>query len=112
MARFATVLIPTSDAPIDLTGSNQLAASTATTQLIGKNRIFVISSDQDIMITFGTAAEIAGSTFPAASATYGYRIPANQQTTLDMGQALDTIGLFNLNSSTAAIITIQLLSVV
>jgi hypothetical protein len=79
------------------------AASTAVT--IGAGRIFVINADQDIAISFGAAATII-----APDGTY-YRIPANQQTTFDMGSANDTIKVYNLSATTAANVYIMRLSV-
>ena|ERR1017187_4739468 len=104
MARSASILIPASDVSLNIAA---LAAVTASAiQTIGKNRIFVINADQDISIKFGMAGTLTAAT--AAS----YRIPANQQVTLDTGPALDSFYVFNLNGTTAANVYIQLLSVV
>lgn len=105
MARFSTVLIPSCDAPINIPA---LAASTASAiQTIGRNRLFAINADQDITILFGNAS---GPTITPSSTSY--RIPANQQTTLDTGQAFDSFKVFNNSGTTVANIYIQLLSVV
>jgi hypothetical protein len=78
----------------------------STIQTIGRNRIFAVNADQDISILFGNSA---GPSF--IPSTTNYRIPANQQTTLDMGQAFDSFKVIN-DSATPANVYIQLLSVV
>ena len=101
MARMASILLPSGDADIKLAS---LGTSTSSTeQKIGANRIFVINADQDITIRFGATG------MGAADATY-YRIPANQQTTFDMGPAFSYIRAFNLSASTAANVYIKILS--
>lgn len=105
MARFASILIPAGDADIKI---SSLAAVTASSiQTIGKNRIFVVNADQDITIQFGN---VAGPAFTPSAANY--RIPANQQTTFDMGQAFDSLKVFNLSGTTAANVFLKILSVV
>lgn len=105
MARFSSILIPSADPPIVISA---LAASTASAlQTIGRNRIFALNADQDITILFGNAS---GPTITPNSSSY--RIPANQQTTLDTGSAFDSFKVFNNSGTTVANIYIQLLSVV
>lgn len=104
MARYASILIPSNDLPQKVAN---LGTSTASSAIkIGTNRIFVINADQDITISFGLSTSIVTPT-----AAY-YRIPANQQTTFDMGSANDTIEVYNLSGSTAANVYIMILSVV
>jgi hypothetical protein len=102
MARFANILIPASEGTARVAVS---ANSTSAKLQLGANRIFVINSDHDVNITFGANATI---TTPDATA---YRIPANQQTTFDLGSASDTIELFNPSLTLTANVFIQLLSV-
>ena len=106
MARLSTVLIPSCDAPITISTLGASAASAI--QTVGKNRLFAINADQDLIILFGNKA---GPTI-SPTATVGYRIPANQQDTLDTGNAFDSFKVFNLSGSTAANVYIQLLTVV
>jgi hypothetical protein len=104
MARQASILIASGDAPVKISA---LAASSASgLQTVGRNRIFVINADQDICIVFCISS---GSGLTAT--TNSYRIPANQQTTLDTGQAFDSFSVFN-NSATPCNIYYQTLSVV
>jgi hypothetical protein len=104
MARQASILIASGDAPVKISA---LAATTASSlQTIGRNRIFVINADQDICILFC----ISSGSQPIAT-TSSYRIPANQQTTLDTGQAFDSFTVFN-NSTTPVNVYYQTLSVV
>jgi|SRR5712691_2049922 len=104
MSRIAGILIPACDAPTKFT----LAPTTASSiQTFGKNRIFAINGDQDITILFGNAA---GPSFTPD--TTSFRIPANQQTTLDTGQAFDSFKVFNNNGSSSANVWIQMLTVV
>ncbi len=102
MARYASILIPSCD--VDIKYAALGASSAHTAELIGKRRIFSINADQDITILFGDSTVAA----PDASA---YRIPANQQTVFDMGDAFTYIRVFNLSSSTAANVWIKLLSI-
>lgn len=82
-----------------------LVASTASAVItLGKYRIFVINADQDITISFGLSSNITTPTVAF------YRIPANQQTTFDLGPSADSIQVFNL-ATTAANIFIKALSV-
>lgn len=101
MAVFSAILVPSNDAPIKVAA---LAASTSSAELVmSNNRIFAINADQDITIRFGTSG------MAAADATF-YRIPANQQTTFDLGGAFDRIRVFNQAAATAANVYIELLS--
>lgn len=103
MARLSAILIPAGDTDIKIAA---LATTTASTiQTLGKNRIFVINADQDITIQFGNAA---GPSFTPTAANY--RIPANQQTTFDLGSSFDSLKVFNLSGSTAANIYIKFLA--
>jgi len=99
-------LIPASSPCVNIPGLAYHTVSSPVTTL-GYHGIFVINSDQDISITFGAAASIAT---PTATS---YRIPANQQTTFDLGAASDSLLIFNnAATSVAANIWIQKLSVV
>lgn len=99
MARMSAILIPGSQAAIKIAG-----LTTAQTQLLGKNTIFVINADADINIEFYNSA---GGALVASALSY--RIPANQQTTFDLGNANDTISLF---AAASANVYIKILSVV
>lgn len=93
MARFAQILQFTNETPIKIAG---LAATTASAaQFIGNRRIIAINADQDIMVLTGNS----GVGAPTAA---NYRIPQNQQTTIDMG-ANAYIRVFNNGSSAANI---------
>jgi hypothetical protein len=93
MAVQSAILVPAGDAVQKVSA---LAATTSSAALVlGTNRIFAINADQDITIRFGNAG------LAAADATF-YRIPANQQTTLDLSDQFTQIRVFNLSSSTAA----------
>lgn len=104
MARLSSVLIPSCEEAVLL---QPTSSSASAIQTIGKNRIFAINADQDITIRFMNAA---GPSLTADSADY--RIPANQQTTLDTGQAFDSFEVYNLSASTTANVYYQTLSVV
>lgn len=96
MARFAQILAFSGDASVKFTA---LAATTASAaQFVGPRRIIVINADQDITIVFGNSSV-------AAPTTANYRIPANQQTTFDMGPNTH-IRVFN-NTATPANIYVQ-----
>lgn len=98
MARFAQILLFAGDAPIKIAA---LAAATASAaQFIGARRIIDINADQDVMVVFGNS----GVGAPTAA---NYRIPANQQTTFDMGPN-SYVRFFN-NGASAANIYIQAL---
>jgi hypothetical protein len=104
MARQASILIFSGDTPVKIAA---LAATTASAiQVVGKNRIIAINADQDICIVFSNSK----STTQTAT-TNSYRIPANQQTTIDTGQAFDQFSVFN-NTATPANIFYQTLTVV
>jgi hypothetical protein len=103
MARLATIMVP-GDTQLKISALGTTTASSV--QVVGKYRIFAINSDQDISITFGSAA--SSITTPTANS---YRIPANQQTVFDTGAQFDEFQVFNLSSSTAANIYIIFLSV-
>ena len=91
MARFSSILVPSCDADIavSLTTTAQSAIQT-----IGKNRIFVVNCPADIQIVFALAASSNQPTISSST----YRIPANQQTTFDTGNAFDSFYLANLAS--------------
>jgi hypothetical protein len=88
----SAILVPAGDAVIKIAA---LAATTSSAQQsLGTNRIFAINADQDITIRFGnTGMAAADNTF--------YRIPANQQTTLDTSDQFSFIRVFNLGASAA-----------
>jgi|SRR5690242_18810134 len=90
MARFAQILSPAGDAVVKLTGVT--AASTAAAQAIGAHRIIAINATQDVCIKLG------GSAVSATSAEY--RIPANQQTTIDTGSN-SYISVYNVATAAA-----------
>jgi hypothetical protein len=103
MSRFSTVLIPSCEPPITING---LAASTASALISpGKNRVFVINATGDITIAFSNLSNPI-----TANANY-YRIPANQQDTLDTGNAFDSFSIYNLSGTTVVNVYIQILSV-
>jgi hypothetical protein len=104
MARQASILIFSADTPVKITG---LAATTASSlQVVGKNRIIAINADQDITILFSAATSAT-----TTASTTSYRIPANQQTTIDTGQAFTQFSVFN-NTASPANIYYQTLTVV
>lgn len=105
MARMASVLIPSCDAPVIISA---LATTTASTlQTIGKNRIFAINAPTDVTILFGNKAG------PALSPTgVEFRIPANNTFTFDTGQAFDSFMVYNLSTATAVNVSYQTLTVV
>ena len=95
MARQASILILASGTgAYNVTQAASFAAAAVVTLTTGKNQLLEINCDQDVMVTTGMSATIA-----AASATNGKRIPANQQTTFDLGSAQDTIKVFNLGTA-------------
>jgi len=104
MARMASILIPSGDAPVVLSVNGN---TTGTVQTIGKNRIFVINADQDITIAFGSSTAKT-----AVASANSYRIPQNQQFTVDTGQEFDQFSVFNKSASTTASVYYQTLSVV
>lgn len=78
---------------------NAAPAGASTAEIVlGTNCIFAINATADINIKFGNSG------MGAAAAT-DYRIPANQQTTLDTGSAFDRIRVFG-----TASVSIQKLS--
>jgi hypothetical protein len=99
MARQSAILIPTSTIA-SATGPSDYVFSLLTTvaqsQLLFNNCTFVIWSPGQIAIAFYSSK---GGAVVAASATC-YNIPANQQTTFDLGQACDTISIVNQTSGT------------
>lgn len=81
-----------------------LTAGSSTSEIVlGTNAVFVINADQDIAIKFGNSGM-------AAAAATDYRIPANQQTTLDTGTAYSSIRVWNLAASATAHVCVQKLS--
>jgi len=64
------------------------AAASTGEIVLGKNAIFAINATADINIKFGNAGM-------AAAAATDYRIPANQQTTLDTSDTFDRIRVFS-----------------
>ena len=88
MARQAAILIPASAVAVTALA---LTAASTTSFTLGINQIFAINADQDITIAFGYAA--------ATATTTSYRIPANQQTVFDMGQALKVVEIYNLGTA-------------
>lgn len=101
MALQSAVLGFAGDAPIKIAA---LATSTSSAeQVLGHNCVFAINADQDITIRVGNSG------MAAADATF-YRIPANQQTTLYLNDAVDRIRVFNLSGTTAANVYIQKLN--
>ena len=88
---FSGILVPANEIAIKLSVT---ASSSSAEQALSANRIFAINADQDITIKFGTAGM-------SAATTSDYRIPANQQTTLDLGSSLTSIRVFNQGASTA-----------
>lgn len=110
MARMASILIPATTTGSGAGPSDFVATLLTTTPqsfLLGKNAIFVINASAAISISFYSSQ---GTAFPAAAATC-YSIPANQQTTFDLGQANDTISIMATAGSGASAY-IKLLSVV
>lgn len=100
MAVLSSILVPANETAIKVAA---IATVTSSAEIvIGANRIFAINATGDITIKFGNAG------LTAADAT-NYRIPANQQTTFDTGQAAPSIRVFNL-AGTATDVYIQLLS--
>lgn len=98
MARFAQILAPAGDTVIKVTG---LAATTSSGELVvGARRIFAVNATQDITIRFGQTG------MGAADASF-YRIPANQQTTFDMGSN-SVIRVFNESASAADVYILRL----
>ena len=108
MSRQASVLIPTSGTG-NLINVAALGTSTAdSVHTLGKNAIFALSADQDLMVVVGTAAVVTAA---PASATNGLYIPAKQLVTMDLGQASDSLQVFNLSCSSTAHVTIMRLAV-
>jgi hypothetical protein len=110
MARLASILIPVTTTgagagPSDYVVS--LVTTAAQNFLLGNNAIFVINSGAAVSISFYSSK---GTAFPASPTTC-YSIPANQQTTFDLGQANDTISICNTATGTNTAY-IKLLSVV
>jgi hypothetical protein len=106
MSRQASVLIPTSGTG-NLINVAALGTSTAdSVRTLGKNVIFALSADQDLMLTVGLAANIA-----TPSASVGLYIPAKQLVTMDLGVASDSLQVFNLSASATAHVTIMKLAV-
>ncbi len=106
MSRQASVLIPTSGTG-NLVNVAALGTSTADSiRTLGTNVIFALSSDQDLMLTVGLAANIT-----APSATSGFYIPAKSLVTMDLGTASDSIQVYNLSGSSTAHVTIMKLAV-
>jgi hypothetical protein len=101
MSRFAQILIPAGDAPVVVNSLGGGASSSALN--IGVKRVFAINADQDICIAFGK------STVSAPTQALNYRIPANQQTTLDTGASGGYVRCLNLSASSSANIYIMLL---
>lgn len=60
--------------------------------ILGTNAIFAVNSTKDVTIKFGNSGM-------AAAAATDYRIPANQQTTLDTGTAFSSIRIFNVDAA-------------
>jgi len=99
MAVFSSILHPACEAAIRPAA---LATGTSTAEIaLGPERIFAINADQDITIKFGNAGM-------AAATGVEYRIPANQQTTFDIGKNLNSIRLWNLAATNANIYIILL----
>jgi hypothetical protein len=86
MAVFSSILVPANEAAIQILAQ---AASTSSAEIVlGPNRIFAINSDRDITVKFGNAGM-------AAATGVEYRIPANQQTTFDVGSQLNSLRIWN-----------------
>ncbi|SRR6266550_2955653 len=100
MARFSVILVP-GDQAIKITGLATVTASSI--QTLGKYQVFAINADQDITINFGNAN---GTMTPPTTANY--RIPANQQTTFDLGSSFDSFEVFNQGASAANVYIIRL----
>jgi hypothetical protein len=111
MARQSAILIPSSTIAGSTGSSDWIistnGATTGSTITLGKNQMFVINSTQDISISFGNAT----GTMVAPGATAGYRIPANQQTTFDMGQNNDSFIIYNNSASTTSTTYVKILAV-
>jgi hypothetical protein len=106
MSRQASILIPTSGTG-NLINVAALGTSTADSiRTLGKNSIFALSSDQDLMLTVGMSTNIVTPT-----SAVGFRVPANQVVTMDLGVASDSLQVFNLSASTTAHVTIMKLAV-
>lgn len=111
MARFASILIPTSTTGTGNGASDYVIAITANTPssaiTLGKNAIFVIqfaptaapTTPVGLNISFGNSA----GTIVVPSATNCYQIPSSQQTTFDLAQNNDSIELFSTVAGTAYI---------
>ena len=95
MARLASVLIlQAGTGAHNVTQAASFAANAVVTLTTGKNQLLEINCDQDVMVTVGLSTTIA-----TPSATVGKRIPANQQTTFDLGSSCDTVKVFNLGTA-------------
>jgi len=88
----AAALIPAQDAVLNFTTA---AGAASAQKVLGKNVIFAINADQDVCISFGIST--GGN---AGLATAGsYRIPANQQVTIDLGSSFDQFSVWNLGTA-------------
>ena|SRR5271157_4648089 len=95
MSRQASVLsLAAGTGAYNITQAASFAAAAVVTLTTGKYQMLEINCDQDVMVTTGLLATIA-----TPSATVGKRIPANQQTTIDLGAGFDTIKVFNLGTA-------------
>ena len=102
MARQACILIPTPTVAATSTGPTDIVLSLTTTAAqtvtLHKNQIFVINAAADVNISFGLLANLV-----VATATNCYRIPANQQTTFDIGPNQDSFSIVNNVTGTTAV---------
>jgi len=95
MARQASVLsLSAGTGAYNVTQAASFAAGAVVTLTTGTYQMLEINCDQDVMVTVGLSTTIA-----TPSATNGKRIPANQQTTIDLGASFDTIKVFNLGTA-------------